>query len=118
MTDQSQYRVRLDEEKARLEEELKTVGRRNPSNPEDWEPTAINSEFQPDPNERADQMAEYSGNAAILNDLEIRYNEVTGALARLEAGSYGTCRICEKEIEAERLDVDPSADTCKEHLDQ
>ena len=116
MTDTTKYRALLEEEKARLEEELKTVGRRNPSNPNDWEPTATDSEPEPDPNDRADQMAEYSGNAAILTDLENRFNEVTGALGRIDDGSYGTCRICGKEIEAARLDVDPSADTCTEHL--
>ena len=32
------YRTRLTEEKARLEEQLATVGRKNPGNPADWEP--------------------------------------------------------------------------------
>jgi len=116
MTDTTKYRGLLEEEKARLERELATVGRRNPSNPNDWEPTAPGSEPEADPNDRADQMAEYSGNAAILTDLENRLTEVTDALARLEEGSYGTCRICGKEIETERLDVDPSADTCVTHV--
>lgn len=118
MTDTTKYRTRLEEEKARLEGELETVGRRNPSNPEDWEPIAVNPELVPDPNDRADQMTEYRGNAAILTDLENRYNEVKGALTRMDEGSYGTCRICGKDIEEARLDADPSADTCKEHIEQ
>ena len=116
MTDTTKYRARLEEEKTRLEGELSTVGRRNPSNPEDWEATAANPEPEPDPNDRADQMATYSGNSAILTDLEIRYNEVKDALARIDGGSYGTCRICGNAIEEDRLDADPSADTCKQHI--
>jgi DnaK suppressor protein len=118
MTDTTKYRTRLEEEKARLEAELGTVGRRNPSNPEDWEAAAINPEFVPDPNDLADQMTEYRQNTAILTDLENRYNEVKDALERIEKGTYGTCRICSKEIEEARLEADPSADTCKEHLEQ
>jgi RNA polymerase-binding transcription factor DksA len=112
------YKGKLEEEKTLLEKELGTLGRRNPSNPNDWEAVPQETGPEPDPNDRADQMEEYSENNAILTDLEVRYNEVTGALARIAGGSYGTCKVCGKEIETERLDVDPSADTCKEHLDQ
>lgn len=116
--DTTAYKAKLEEEKVRLEEGLKTVGRKNPSNPNDWEAVPKETEQESDPNDRADQMEEYSENNAILTDLEIRYSEVTGALARITDGNYGTCRICGKDIETDRLDADPSADTCKEHLDQ
>jgi RNA polymerase-binding transcription factor DksA len=116
--DTTAYRARLEEEQARLEAELATVGRRNPSNPNDWETVSKETELEPDPNDRADQMEHFSENNAILTDLENRYNEVKDALARIDAGTYGTCRVCGKEIEAERLDADPSADTCKEHKEQ
>ena len=112
------YKTRLEEEKGRLEQELATIGRKNPSNPGDWEAVPQKTGLEPDPNDRADQMEEYSENNAILTDLEIRYNEVKDALARIDNGTYGLCKICGKEIEADRLDADPSADTCKEHLDQ
>lgn len=118
MTDTTRYRAQLEAEKARLEAELASVGRRNPSNPNDWEAVPGDTGREADPNVRADQMESYSENNAILTDLEVRYNEVTGALARLEEGKYGTCRICGKEIEEDRLSADPSADTCKEHVDQ
>ncbi|MEA2701544.1 MAG: hypothetical protein QOE22_253 [Candidatus Parcubacteria bacterium] len=116
--DTTNYRARLEEEKARLEKGLGTIGRPNPSNPADWEAVPQETEQEADPNVRADQMEEYSENNAILTDLEIRYNEVKGALERIDDGSYGTCKACGKEIEAERLDADPSADTCVEHKDQ
>ena len=37
---QEQHKIRLEEERAKLEKGLAGVGRRNPSNPSDWEPTA------------------------------------------------------------------------------
>ena len=34
------------------------------------------------------------------------------ALARIDAGSYGTCRVCGREIGEERLEARPWADLC------
>jgi len=118
MIDTTKYRGRLEEEKTRLEKEMGSIGRRNPSNPADWEAVPQGTEQEADPNDRADQMEEYSENTAILTDLEIRYNEVKDALVRIDNNTYGTCKVCGKNIEEDRLEADPSADTCKEHIDQ
>lgn len=116
MTDTTQMQARLAEEKARLEAELETVGRRNPANPADWEPVPADTGREADPNDVAEQMEGYGENAAILKDLENRYNDVIKALARIEDGSYGTCEVGEETIEAERLEADPAAATCKAHM--
>ena len=110
------FRTRLTEEKATLEAELSTVGRKNPSNPNDWEAVPEETGLEADPNDRADQMEEFGNNNAILVDLEARYNDVLAALARLEEGTYGVCEVSGEEIEAERLEADPAARTCKAHL--
>jgi len=110
------YQGRLEEEKARLEAELATLGRRNPANPADWEALPPEGEREADPNDTADLMEGYGENAAILNDLEIRYNAVLAALGRIEAGTYGTCTAGGEEIEEERLNADPAASTCKAHM--
>ena len=39
-------------------------------------------------------------------------SEINTALARIEDGSYGTCRVCGKEIGAERLEAYPWASLC------
>jgi hypothetical protein len=38
--------------------------------------------------------------------------EIESALARVEDGSYGTCRSCERPISMERLEALPSAPLC------
>lgn len=111
------FRARLLDEKATLEGELATVGRPNPSNPADWEATPPETEIEPDPNDRADQMEEFGTNNAILTDLEARLGSVVQALARMDAGTYGTCTVGGEEIEEERLEADPTASTCKAHLE-
>ena len=116
MNDMNEYKVRLTEEKGHLETQLATVGRRNPVNPNDWEALPPETGQESDPNDAADLIEGYEGNTAILKDLEIRYNHVLAALARIEAGTYGICEVSGEAIEPARLNADPAARTCKAHL--
>jgi RNA polymerase-binding transcription factor DksA len=111
------YKERLLAEKEKLEGELPSVGRRNPSNPNDWEPVPP-PETQPeaDPVDAADYSEGFDANASIVADLETRYNDVLAALSRIEGGTFGTCEVSGEPIEAERLDADPAARTCKAHV--
>lgn len=111
------YKQRLEEEKKKLEGELQSVGRRNPSNPNDWEPVPpAGTENEPDPVDAADYSTGFDTNASIVADLESRYNDVLAALARIEEGKYGICEVSGEPIEADRLDADPAARTCKAHV--
>jgi RNA polymerase-binding transcription factor DksA len=117
MNDTTHFEELLQVEKKNLEEELSTVGRRNPSNPADWEARPTDTGQESDPNDAADLLENYQENTAILKDLEIRYNQVLAALTRLGDGTYGTCKIGGEIIEEARLAADPAAATCKAHLD-
>lgn len=111
------FKEKLEKELAILEEELSTVGRRNPSNPDDWEATAPQDNVSTaDRNEVADEIEDFENNTAILKDLEIRYNEVKSALLRITEGTYGYCEVSKTPIETERLEANPAARTCKAHL--
>jgi RNA polymerase-binding transcription factor DksA len=117
MIDTTKFKARLTEELQELEEELKSVGRKNPLNPADWEATAPEAEdIEADTNEAADRIEGYEENSAILKELETRYNEVKEALARIEAGTYGILKISQEPIEEKRLEADPAADTCTKHM--
>ena len=116
MNDTTVYKELLDVEKEKLEKELSTIGRRNPSNPADWEALPDDTGQESDPGDVADLIKNYEGNTAILKDLEVRYNQVLSALARIENGSYGICSVSGEAIEEDRLTADPAATTCKAHL--
>lgn len=119
MADTSVLKTKLEEEKKLLEEELATVGRRNPSNPADWEPTQGESELDPtDRNDLADNIEKYEENSAILKELEIRYNNVLLALKKIGEGKYGICETGGEKIEDDRLDANPAARTCKKHINE
>jgi RNA polymerase-binding transcription factor DksA len=117
--DLNYYKAKLNEEKKLLEKELQEVGRKNPDNPTDWEPVAIDRDVsQADENTVADNLEELEDNTAIVSTLEKSYANLNKALERIGSGTYGFCEICGKEIEKERLDANPSAHTCKEHRDK
>jgi RNA polymerase-binding transcription factor DksA len=111
------YKEKLLAEKARLEGELKTIGRINPDNPGDWEavPSDVNQR-EVDPNKRADNIEEYENNTAILKELETQLLDVNDALKKIEEGKYGICEVSGEEISEDRLNANPSARTCKEHM--
>lgn len=110
------YKEQLIAEQARLEGELQAVGTRSPTNPGDWEAKPQETGQESDPVDQADMMEGFGENAAILEDLEIRYREVLAALARIENGTYGVCTLSGEPIEEDRLAADPAALTCKAHM--
>jgi RNA polymerase-binding transcription factor DksA len=111
------YKELLQSEKANLEKELATVGRKNPDNSGDWEATEPAAGIdRADEDEVAEGISEYENNTAILKQLETRLVEVNTALKQIEKGAYGTCVVCGAEIEKERLDANPAAQTCKLHM--
>lgn len=118
--DYEYFKTKLEQEKELLEQELAKVGRINPDNPGDWEakPALEDKDVSSaDENTVADGIEEYEDNAAIVNTLEKRYNDIKSGLDKLKHGVYGICQVCQKEIEVERLEANPSARTCKEHVD-
>ena len=113
------FKSKIEEELKTVIAELKSVGRINPDNPMDWESMPGELDIiQADRNEAADKFEEYENNTAILKQLEIRFNELRGALKHIEQGNYGICTVGGEEIERERLEANPAATTCIKHLSE
>ncbi|MHB1163291.1 MAG: TraR/DksA family transcriptional regulator [Minisyncoccota bacterium] len=107
---------KLEEEKARLESEMASIGRKNPAVPGDWEPVPPEVGGEADLVDQADVIVSRDTTTAIFTDLESRYDSVLAALSRIEKGTYGVCEVCGRVIEEARLSADPTATTCIEHL--
>ena len=111
------FKEKLEAELKTVEAELETVGRKNPSNPLDWE--AKEGEMNTDTAEEAEVaegIEEYENNSVILKQLEIRFNEIKDALAKIDMGTYGICEVSGLPIEEDRLEANPAARTCKAHM--
>lgn len=107
---------KLEEEKAKLESEMGSIGRKNPSVPDDWEAVPSEIGTEADLADQADVVVSRDTTSAIFADLEARYDTVLGALHRAKEGTYGMCEVCGRPIEEARLAADPAATTCIEHL--
>lgn len=53
--------------------------------------------------------------AALTDRTREHLAEVDAALARVAAGTYGTCEVCGEPIDPERLEARPTATTCVPH---
>lgn len=111
------FKKKLEKEKALLEEELKTIGKVNPANPDEWQPGPVKMDIDTaDENEVADKFEQYGENNVILEQLENQLKGVNDALKKIDLGTYGICEISGEKIERERLDANPSARTSIKHM--
>ena len=110
------YKKLLEAELATVEQELGTVGVRNPENPDDWQAKETEMDVTNKENdELADKVEEYEENRSINDTLEARYKQIKHALEKITEGTYGVCEIGGEPIEEERLQADPAATTCIAH---
>ena len=115
--DTEAFKATLSKEMEEILRELKTVGRLDSENTEDWIPAA--GEVTTDTAEiedRATIITDFEDKSAIEFELETRMNEIKRAQERIEAGTFGICEVGGEEIEMDRLKVNPSALTCKAHM--
>jgi DnaK suppressor protein len=49
---------------------------------------------------------------SLLEELQLRRNEIVAALGRVDEGTFGKCERCGQDIPAERLEALPTARLC------
>jgi RNA polymerase-binding transcription factor DksA len=113
--DTTYFKKKLETEKAELEGDLGKVGRQDPNRPGEWEVKPTNESDPEFRDDVADQLEEMDEREEIESNLEERYEEINRALERIEAGRFGICEVGGEEIEADRLEANPAARTCKAH---
>ena len=114
------FKQKLEEERKTLEEELSSLGRKNPDVKGDWEATPEKdaSTQDPDENIKADRLEELAERSGIGAELEERLLDVNRALKKIKDGAYGVCEVSGEQIEEDRLRANPAARTCKKHIDE
>lgn len=111
---------RLEEELAEISESLRSVGRRNPEDPTDWEPAVEEAPLETlsDDEERAGSIEDFEDAVAIEAELEKRERKIRRALERIGDGAYSSCLVCGQKIETARHDANPAAATCIAHKNE
>lgn len=118
MLDKKKIKDELEKERDTLLEDLRDMGKLNTETGE-WEatPEELNSP-QSDENDKADRFEDFEARSSMIRTLEPRLNNILKALKGLNRESFGKCEICKKDIEDARLEANPAARTCKEHLEK
>ncbi len=112
----SDYITKLNAERDQLIEELSSIAVQDPETG-DWELRLDDiSHDTTEENSEADGVEDATERAATMAALETKYRTVMHALTKTENGAYGICEISGEEIEPDRLFVNPSARTCKAHM--
>ena len=100
-----QLREALEEELASIDRQLKEYGT-----------DGAGETFEVDSDEgfadSAQATAERSSMIGMVEQLQQNHREIVEALARMDAGNYGSCERCRREIPFERLEAVPSTLMC------
>lgn len=108
MTTSQQYahiRKKLEAERAELQSELDTLSVRNENQQDDY--GSGNH-----PGDDAGELVLRERNLALHNNAEDLIGQIDAALERMDAGAYGRCANCGRQINPERMEVKPYATLC------
>jgi RNA polymerase-binding protein DksA len=101
-------RQKLEEERARVEELVRIEAEHRSALTEG----ADQERYGNHPGDEGSETFEKEKSLAMQSNLEVILEEVDHALRKMDAGTYGRCDECGKEIPYERLEVRPQATLC------
>jgi len=111
MSHHTELQTRLKAEHTELLSQLSTIAKQDPKTG-DWVAVPEAGDVRnADKNVEADATEEWNQRRAVLVQLEIRFRNVSHALAKFADDSYGTCEISGEPIEEKRLQANPAART-------
>lgn len=111
--DEKKYREKL----LAMREELENEIRRTEAQGDQREGFHINvadEDFDEQGGDAASETVERARVMAIIGNLREVLDSVNEALEKIEAGTYGKCDVCGKQIPKKRLDALPQATMCIE----
>lgn len=112
MTMMDTLKQRLLEEKGNLEQELSRFSHRNPKATEAEFAAEFPNIGDKDETESASEVAQYSDNLSLEDELEKALRDVDSALKLIENGTYGLCKYCKQPIDERRLLARPTSTSC------
>ena len=117
--DLNKYKIKLEAEKVKLTTELNSFAIPDKNTPGDWD--AVREEDKSgssSSDEVAEELEGMSERKATEAPLEQQLAKVNLALKKIAEGKFGLCEVNGEPIEEDRLEVNPMARTCKEHMEE
>lgn len=105
-------KIKLEEEKGVLLEELNSFAKKDENGK--WIPVPGDRDSSvADENDNADRDEDYEERFSLTDTFSKRLAEVEASLSNIENDTYGVCTMCKNKIEEDRIEANPSAQTCK-----
>ncbi len=95
-------------EKARIEDELSAMSRKDPEG--DYESSFPDYGSKDD--ENAQEVSTYVTRLSVGETLENELKDIEKALVMIEGDSYGVCKYCKIPIDERRLQARPTSTSC------
>ena len=104
------FKAGLLEEKDKIEQEIKEIANKNPKIKGHYDVRF--PKYGRSQDENALEVSDADRLQAIEEDLELRLNDISKTLEKLEKGTYGFCVNCSNSIGEIRLNAIPIASLC------
>ena len=101
----------LSAEKERLETEISKISHKNTGFIEEGFDENAKAMGEKE-DENASEVAQYSDNLSLEDELEKALRDVESALKQIEKGEYGICKYCHLPIDERRLLARPTSSSC------
>jgi RNA polymerase-binding protein DksA len=111
--DTNRFRETLAAERKRVEDAIEYLHKESPGSIEDSPDEIIGADNHPA--DLASPTLDREIDYTLEENSEQVLQQIDRALARIDAGTYGTCEVCDREIPEERLEARPWATLCIDH---
>ncbi len=98
------------EEREKIERELASFTTKNVNQAGDF--NASYPEYGDGEDENVQEIEQFTVNKPLEMSLENTLRDVNKALKRLDEGTYGVCKYCDKPIDEKRLLARPTSSAC------
>jgi len=103
-------KVKLEQKKVDIIKKLEGIGHKERGSETNF--TADFPEYGTAAEDNATEVADYTTNLSLEKELEENLRSIEAALKHMGEGTYGICANCGKEIDIERLKVNPESSVC------
>jgi DnaK suppressor protein len=107
-----QFKKILLTEKENLEQQLKTFAKKDPKFKGDYDTEFPDLGTPQSSDEMAQEVSLYESSLPVEHTLELKLQNIEGALEKIKTGKYGICENCNEEIPIGRLETKPEAKYC------
>jgi len=107
----AQTRIRLLEDKKRLERDLENLATKDPKKPGQYVASYDESGSDSE-DDNSMEITNSVDDLSLVKRLESELRDTGKALDSIEKGTYGICKYCSKEIDIKRLEARPTSSTC------